>query len=120
MQQADRAVRADDSVVEVERPRVRQRPARVAEAAVSVVGLVAVGLLVLSRSTDLAFVLFPLLMWFALRYGQRGAAFASLIVAGIAVDFTSRGIGPFAGGSPRTASRCCPATASTFATRRAT
>ena len=80
--------------------RLDLRPARIAEVVVSGSALVGVGLLFLSRPTPLAFALFPLLMWAAIRFGQRGAALATVVVAGIAVYFTSRGLGPFVRGSP--------------------
>ncbi len=48
-----------------------------------------------------AYLLFPLLIWAAVRFGQRGAAPAILIVAGIAVAFTVQALGPFGGNSPR-------------------
>ena len=47
-----------------------------------------------------AYLVFPLLIWLALRFGQRGAAPAILIVTGIAVALTVRGLGPF--GATRT------------------
>ena len=45
------------------------------------------------------YLLFPILIWAAVRFGQRGAAPAILIVTGIAVAFTVRGVGPFGGTS---------------------
>ena len=42
-----------------------------------------------------AYLVFPLLIWLVLRFGQRGAAPAILIVTGIAVALTVRGLGPF-------------------------
>jgi signal transduction histidine kinase/integral membrane sensor domain MASE1/CheY-like chemotaxis protein len=45
--------------------------------------------------SHLAYLVFPLLIWAALRFGQRGAAPTILIVTGIAVAFTVRGLGPF-------------------------
>jgi signal transduction histidine kinase/integral membrane sensor domain MASE1 len=44
-----------------------------------------------------AYLVFPLLIWAALRFGPRGAASAMLVVGGIAVAFTVRGLGPFGG-----------------------
>jgi PAS domain S-box-containing protein len=79
--------------------RTKARPERVAESGALLAALVGVALLVLSQRTDLAYLMFPLLVWAALRFGQRGATFASLIVAGIAVFFTSRGMGPFVSGT---------------------
>ena len=49
--------------------------------------------------SHLAYLVFPLLTWLALRFGQRGAAPAILIVTGLAVAFTFRGLGPFGAAS---------------------
>jgi PAS domain S-box-containing protein len=57
--------------------------------------LVAVSLLTFSRDAPLSFLVFPGLVWAALRFRQPGAATASLIVASIAVWFTADGLGPF-------------------------
>ena len=50
--------------------------------------------------SSFSYLLFPLLIWAAVRFGQRGAAPAILIVTGIAVAFTVRGLGPFGATSP--------------------
>jgi signal transduction histidine kinase len=41
------------------------------------------------------YVIFPFVIWAALRFGQRGATIAITIVSGIAIWGTSQGIGPF-------------------------
>jgi serine phosphatase RsbU (regulator of sigma subunit) len=56
--------------------------------------------LVFSQGTNVAYVVFPFLIWAALRFWQPGAAAASLIVAVVAVAFTANGEGPFASGGP--------------------
>ena len=38
----------------------------------------------------------PLLVWAALRFGAAGATIATLVVAGIAIWYAARGVGPFA------------------------
>ena len=43
----------------------------------------------------LAFLLFPLSAWAALRFGPRGAALSSLFIAMAAIAGTARGLGPF-------------------------
>lgn len=43
------------------------------------------------------YLLFPLAIWGALRFGARGAALTTLMVAGVAVWHTARGSGPFIG-----------------------
>jgi PAS domain S-box-containing protein len=73
---------------------------RVGEAALVIGGLTAVCALVLPNDSPLAYVVLPLLFWTALRFGQLGAVLASLLVSGLAIYFTSRGLGPFVGGSP--------------------
>ena len=50
-----------------------------------------------SRVTaPLVYVAFPLLIWAALSFQQRGAATGSVVLAALAVWWTSRGAGPFA------------------------
>ncbi|WP_328700867.1 MASE1 domain-containing protein [Corallococcus silvisoli] len=49
-----------------------------------------------SMAHALAFLLFPLSAWAALRFGLRGAALSSLFVALAAIAGTARGLGPFA------------------------
>jgi integral membrane sensor domain MASE1 len=55
-----------------------------------------VSALVFTQSTNLLYVVFPLLIWAALRFWQPGAAGAGLIVAVVAVVFTAHDQGPFA------------------------
>ena len=54
---------------------------------------------VFSRSEPVAYVVFPFLIWAALRLGPHGAATANLIVAGIAVAYTANGHGGFVEGT---------------------
>jgi integral membrane sensor domain MASE1/serine phosphatase RsbU (regulator of sigma subunit) len=75
-------------------------PGRGPEALVLGLALASVSVLVFSQHTNLAYVVFPLLIWAALRFWQPGAAAASLIVAVVAVAFTANGEGPFASGGP--------------------
>jgi signal transduction histidine kinase len=63
------------------------------EAAVVLVVLVALAELPSQR--DVPYVVFPALLWAALRFGPRGAATAILIVCSLAVWNTSRDAGPF-------------------------
>jgi PAS domain S-box-containing protein len=76
-----------------------RRPERIAEAGLMLVTLVALASITLSQRTGFAYLIFPVLVWGALRFRQHGAALGSLIVAGIAVYFTTRGMGPFIRGS---------------------
>lgn len=43
----------------------------------------------------LMYVIFPFMIWAALRFGQRGAATAAFLVSGIAIWGTVQGMGPF-------------------------
>jgi signal transduction histidine kinase len=43
----------------------------------------------------LLYVIFPFMIWAALRFGQRGATTAIFLVSGIAIWGTARGMGPF-------------------------
>ncbi|MGH3994714.1 MAG: PP2C family protein-serine/threonine phosphatase, partial [Pseudonocardiaceae bacterium] len=56
--------------------------------------------LVFSQEAGLTYLVFPGLVWAALRFWQPGAAAASLVVATIAVWFTQDGTGPFVQSSP--------------------
>jgi integral membrane sensor domain MASE1 len=75
-------------------------PGRGFEAIALAAATVGVSALVFSRETNLAYLVFPLLMWAALRFWQPGATAASLVVATIAVVFTSHDRGPFVAGNP--------------------
>jgi signal transduction histidine kinase/integral membrane sensor domain MASE1/CheY-like chemotaxis protein len=83
------------------RPRVRLPRRRVGEAFALAAGVVLAGQAIFGgglaylSGRNLAYLVFPLLTWAALRFGQRGAAPAILTVAGIAVAATIRGLGPF-------------------------
>jgi PAS domain S-box-containing protein len=81
--------------------------ARWREAALLVVAVVAVGLVVFSdvfaaatKNRPIAFLSVPVLAWTALRFGQREAVTVIALLATLAVAGTSRGLGPFAVGSP--------------------
>ena len=67
----------------------RRVPGRAPEAVVLAAVLVAVSTFVFSRETNLAYLVFPALIWAALRFWQPGATAASLLVASIAVVFTN-------------------------------
>lgn len=72
------------------------------EAAVLTLGLVAASVFVFWSPAALGaetlagtYVVFPLLMWAAIRFGQRGAITASLLVSAVAIAATVSGRGPF-------------------------
>jgi integral membrane sensor domain MASE1 len=75
-------------------------PGRAIEAVALAALLAGVSVVIFNRSTALTYLVFPLLVWAALRFWQPGAAAASLIVAVVAVAFTARGSGPFATSGP--------------------
>jgi PAS domain S-box-containing protein len=54
------------------------------------------GVLPTSATAPLSFVVYPLLLWVALRFGQRGATTGGLVASLIAIFWTVRGLGPFA------------------------
>src|SRR5439155_20859748 len=82
------------------RPRLSRRPARIAEASTLLCAVVALSLLIFSRDSPLTYLIFPPLIWAALRFRELGATLSSLIVATIAVIFVEQDLGPFARGSP--------------------
>jgi serine phosphatase RsbU (regulator of sigma subunit) len=55
-----------------------------------------VSVAIFSQQTNLVYLVFPLLIWSALRFWQAGAAAGSVLLAIIAVAFTNHGHGPFA------------------------
>jgi diguanylate cyclase (GGDEF)-like protein/PAS domain S-box-containing protein/putative nucleotidyltransferase with HDIG domain len=62
--------------------------------------LTLVSAVVFSGNSPLAYTVFPLLFWTALRFRQAGAVVAGLLVSGFAVWYTAHGQGPFVTGSP--------------------
>jgi integral membrane sensor domain MASE1 len=75
-------------------------PGRGLEAGALALALGGVSVLAFSQHTPLSYIVFPLLIWAALRFWQPGAAAGSLLVAAIAVGFTANGQGPFADNGP--------------------
>ena len=53
----------------------------------------------LLREVEYTYLLFPFVVWAAVRFGPRGASLVTLVVAGVAVWHTARGGGPFLVGS---------------------
>jgi signal transduction histidine kinase len=76
---------------------------RAAEAGVKTLALVIVSLMVFTADPPTgtgflqAYLLFPVLIWGAMRFGPRGASMAVLLTSLIAIMGTVRGDGPFAG-----------------------
>jgi PAS domain S-box-containing protein len=51
------------------------------------------------RQLDYIYLLFPFVIWAALRFGSRGASLMTLTISGVAVWHTTRGAGPFVAGT---------------------
>lgn len=77
--------------------RQRVRPARWAEAAALVVTTTAVAFLVMNTPVDLMFLIFPFLIWAALRFQLVGGVVCALIVSVLAVRAAVDAAGPFTG-----------------------
>jgi integral membrane sensor domain MASE1 len=75
-------------------------PGRASEAIVLAAAVVGLSAFVFRQETNLAYLVFPLLVWAALRFWQPGAAAASLAVATVAVYYTANGEGPFVRSNP--------------------
>ena len=78
-----------------QRPRARD----VAEATGLLAALIVACVLAFSGSPGLEYLVFPVLIWAALRFQALGAASVSLFAAGVSVSFAARGVGPFAAGT---------------------
>ncbi len=85
-------------------PRFSWPPGRAAEAGALLLGVVAVSHVVFGGwftpdlpNYPLAYAVFPFVIWAALRFGQQGAATATLTVSALAVSGTLRGVGVFGG-----------------------
>jgi PAS domain S-box-containing protein len=82
------------------RPRIHVSRAGLAEAAALFLCVLGVSLLVFTdalpvKITDHPFLLFPFLIWAALRFGQPGAVTATFVMSVIAIWGTHQGWGPF-------------------------
>ena len=78
----------------------RPAPRRLLEGAAVAALLLATAGVAFAQETPIAYLVFPLLAWIALRFGPLGATSATLTVAAVVVLFTASGSGPFAQGSP--------------------
>jgi len=80
------------------RPRITAR--NMVEAGVLAASLVVFTTLLFELPFNYVYAIFPFTIWAAVRFGRRGAATASFVVAVLAVGHTVRGVGPFAGATP--------------------
>jgi signal transduction histidine kinase len=69
---------------------------RALEGSLLLVTLTALSLIALDTRRQLSYIVFPALIWAALRFGQRGASLAVAIVSGFAIWGTTHYGGPFA------------------------
>jgi signal transduction histidine kinase len=65
------------------------------EGALMIGAVAALSAIALSSSQSLTYMVFPALIWAALRFGQQGATLAVAVAVGLAVWITARDVGPF-------------------------
>lgn len=75
----------------------RRAPGRALEALTAGLGVAGASFVAFYFDTPRGFVVFPFMIWAALRFWQPGAVAASLIVAGFAIPFTADNQGSFSG-----------------------
>lgn len=75
------------------------RPAVVLEGALTMVTVAGISVLALTSSHPVRSLVFPALIWAAVRFGPRGATLAITIISGIAIWATTHFFGPFGFGS---------------------
>jgi serine phosphatase RsbU (regulator of sigma subunit)/anti-sigma regulatory factor (Ser/Thr protein kinase) len=78
----------------------RRAPGHSLEAVALAAAVGGVSAVVLTQRTSLAYLLFPVLIWAALRFWQPGAVAVSLAIASVAVVVTESGEGPFVRSNP--------------------
>jgi integral membrane sensor domain MASE1 len=78
----------------------RELRGRVVEAAALVAATAGIAVFMFTRSTSLTFLIFPVLVWAALRFWRLGAVVTILLFASIAIPLTESDMGPFSGEAP--------------------
>ncbi len=78
----------------------RELRGRVVEAAALAAATAGLAVFIFTRSTSLTFLIFPVLVWAALRFWRLGAVVAILLFASIAIPLTESDMGPFSGEAP--------------------
>jgi PAS domain S-box-containing protein len=81
-------------------PRFHESARRAVEALLLLLLLVVLTGALFRLPFNYAYAIFPLVSWAALRFGPRGAATATTLVASLAVWYTLHGRGPFAASTP--------------------
>jgi signal transduction histidine kinase len=76
-------------------PRAFQNPRRLLEAVAMVGAVIGLSAIVLSSPRPISYLVFPALIWAAVRFGQRGATLAVFCAALMAVWSTANNLGPF-------------------------
>jgi PAS domain S-box-containing protein len=76
------------------RPRITARDA--VEAGALFIVLIAFTVVLFQAPFSYVYAIFPVTIWAALRFGPRGGATASFVVAALAIWYTVSGVGPFA------------------------
>lgn len=80
-------------------PTLMRRPWIRSEAIALGVALAAATAVAFTSRVSVAYVVIPMLLWIAVRFGQPGTAVGGLIVSAIAISMTAHGRGPFIGSS---------------------
>ena len=78
----------------------RELRGRVVEAAALAAATAGLAVFIFTRPTSLTFLIFPVLVWAALRFWRLGAVVAILLFASIAIPLTESDMGPFSGEAP--------------------
>lgn len=73
----------------------RDLPGKAVEALALLVALVGTSLVLFTHEPPAVYVIFPLMVWAAVRFLQPGAMAAAVVVAAVAVTFTANDSGPF-------------------------
>jgi signal transduction histidine kinase len=76
-------------------PRGSWRRVRTAEGLLLLVTLTSLSVVSFSRDEPLTYLVFPGLVWAAVRFGPPGASLAVVIAAGVTIGFTAHELGPF-------------------------
>jgi signal transduction histidine kinase len=77
------------------RPAAWPSRGRVLEGTAMVAAVIGLSVIVLASPRPVSYLVFPALIWAAVRFGQRGATLAVFLAAGMAVWRTAHNVGPF-------------------------